>query len=106
MQNRLVNFVNERWRHMLLPIGAVASLCFFSSAEALIVGIVFALFLSNPWAAQLKTITPKLLAIALIGLGFNMDLRRVLVVGFSGLHYTLVSLLLTFLLSALIGKLL
>jgi uncharacterized integral membrane protein (TIGR00698 family) len=106
MYKNLASFVNERWRSAALLILALASLVLLSSAQAFMAGIAVAILMGHPFSRELKAATPKLIAIAIITLGFGMNLRRVAMVGLSGLHYTLAGLLLTFLLSALIGKLL
>ncbi len=105
MEKILVKIKEAKWQSLLLPVLALCSLVFFSSAQALVAGLVMTLVIGNPYAVQLKPVTQKLLAIAIIGLGFGMDLGRVAAVGFHGLHYTLAGLALTFMLSAVLGRL-
>ncbi len=71
---------------------------FFSSAEALLAGILFALFLGNPFRDLTKKWTSKLLMYSVVALGFGVDLMVVGRVGLDGIGYTILTI--TFALSA------
>jgi uncharacterized integral membrane protein (TIGR00698 family) len=74
------------------------------TAGALLAGVVVALGVGNPFAARTKTLTPRLLALSVMGLGAAMNLRTVLVVGLEGFGYTLVGIAATLALGALLGR--
>lgn len=65
-----------------------------------------AVTVGNPFAKRLKPITQMILAVAIIGLGFGMNLHHVLGVGVSGIPYTLAGLVLALMLGMALGKLL
>src|SRR3954465_8789817 len=73
---------------------------------ALSLGIAFALLLPHPDAARAKDASKRLLQLSVVGLGFGMDLRRVLAAGASGLLYTAVGITLTLAAGAALGRLL
>lgn len=54
-----------------------------SSATALVLGIVLALTVGNPFAVWVKKATPWLFQVAIVGLGAGVDLATV---GRAGLH--------------------
>lgn len=91
-------------RAVIIAIFALIAILFLSSAQALVVGIIIALTVGHPFGAQLKSTTQKLLAIAIVGLGFGMDLPSVASVGVSGFGYTLIGLLFTFAFSVLLSR--
>ncbi|MDH8702245.1 putative integral membrane protein (TIGR00698 family) [Dysgonomonadaceae bacterium PH5-43] len=64
---------------------------FFSPAIALFTGIVFALLLKNPYSKQSKKISKYLLQVAVVGLGFGMNLHESLKTGGDGMLFTIVS---------------
>ncbi|MBI5201818.1 MAG: putative sulfate exporter family transporter [Elusimicrobia bacterium] len=59
-----------------------------SPPAALVAGILFGLLAEHPYASQTKTATKTLLQASVVGLGFGIDLQRVLQAGASGLVYT------------------
>jgi uncharacterized integral membrane protein (TIGR00698 family) len=71
---------------------------------ALLLGVAVTLGLGNPWAEPTKTLTPRLLALSVMGLGAAMDLRTVAVVGLQGFGYTVVGITGTLALGALLGR--
>lgn len=71
---------------------------------ALLLGVAVTLVLGNPWAEETRTLTPRLLALSVMGLGAAMDLRTVAVVGLQGFGYTLVGISGTLALGALLGR--
>jgi len=98
-----------------LVVVALAALCLVPNVPALgwhaiptwaalVAGVAVALTLHNPWAAQTKPFTPRLLALSVVGLGAAMDLRTVAVVGLQGFGYTLAGITCTLALGALLGR--
>ena len=77
---------------------------FVSSAVALLGGIAFALFLSNPYKDITQKITSRLLAWSIIGLGAGMNLMSIYHVGLAGVGYTIIGIILTLTLGLALGK--
>lgn len=75
-----------------------------SAAVALIAGAAIALLLGNPIHTQTHTWTHRLLPLAVVGLGAEMNLGTVARVGLHGLGYTAVSLTLVMGLGLLLGE--
>lgn len=75
-----------------------------SSAFALILGVVFALTLQNPFASETKSLTPRLLSGSVVGLGAGMNLIAVAHVGAQGIGYTVVTIGLAFAVGLLLGR--
>jgi uncharacterized integral membrane protein (TIGR00698 family) len=89
----------------LLPIGAVVCLFpFVSSGLALVFGAALSLSLGNPWIDRTRRLTPKILSLSVIGLGAGMNLNVVAEVGFHGIGYTVVGIVLTGIIGALLGR--
>jgi uncharacterized integral membrane protein (TIGR00698 family) len=92
---------------VLLPLGAL--LCcapFMSTGMGLLLGLVLALALGNPYLDTTRKLTPRLLALSVIGLGAGMDLRVVARVGLHGVVYTIAGISLALALGALLTRLL
>ena len=79
---------------------------FISSATALVLGIIYAQIFENPYAKQTKKATGLLLKIAVVGLGFGMNVYSALAAGKDGFVLTIFSIFLTLTLGFGIGKLL
>jgi uncharacterized integral membrane protein (TIGR00698 family) len=77
----------------------------FSSAEALLLGVAFALALGNPFAALTKKWTSKLLMLSVVLLGFGIDLLVVGRVGLAGVGYTVVTIAFALGMGLLLGRL-
>lgn len=86
--------------------GLLALLPFTPAAAALVGGTLLALTLGNPWPAQSRAWTHRLLPLAVVGLGADMNLRAVLKAGLHGLGYTALSLLLVLALGWWLARLL
>lgn len=71
---------------------------------ALAIGIVLALTLGNPFAKQSSKFTKFLLQASVVGLGFGMNLGKVIEAGKNGFMITAVSISVTLLLGFVIGK--
>ena len=74
-----------------------------ASWQGLILGIVIAYCLGNPYLSKTRALTPNLLAWSVVGLGASMNLQTVAEVGLQGFGYTLVGISLTLLIGVLIG---
>jgi uncharacterized integral membrane protein (TIGR00698 family) len=78
---------------VLIPLGTVLSLFpFVSTGVALVAGVLVAVGPGNPYGALTRRVTPRLLALAVVGLGAGMDLRVVAAVGVQGIGYTVVGI--------------
>lgn len=73
---------------------------------ALLLGLAVALGPGHPHGPRTKALTPRLLSLAVIGLGAAMDLREVGRAGLQGFGYTVVGIALTLLLGLALGRLL
>lgn len=81
--------------------------CFTSFASppiALAIGIILALTLGNPFAKQSTKVTKFLLQASVVGLGFGMNLGKVIEAGKNGFMITAVSITFTLLLGYIIGR--
>ena len=93
--------------HYLFPAGAVLCLFpFVSTGAGLLLGLVLALALGNPYLALTRKWTSLLLAFSVMGLGAGMDLRVVARVGAHGVLYTVAGIATALALGALLTRLL
>jgi uncharacterized integral membrane protein (TIGR00698 family) len=88
----------------LLPDLSAAGWRAIPAWGALVAGIAVTLTVGNPWAARTRSLTPRLLAWSVMGLGAAMDLRVVAVLGLQGFGYTLVGIGGTLAMGALLGR--
>jgi len=89
---------------VLIPLVSILVLFpFVSAAEALVAGVLIAIFLDNPYPT--KSYTHLLLTWSVIGLGAGMNLETVARVGMQGIGYTVVSISAVFLIGYLLRKL-
>lgn len=86
--------------------GALALAPFTPAAAALVGGALLALTLGNPWQAKTRLWTHRLLPLAVVGLGADMNLRTVAKAGLHGLGYTALSLALVLALGWWLARLL
>lgn len=77
---------------------------FVSPVLALFAGIVFALIWKNPYPKYSKKISKYLLQVAVVGLGFGMNLHKSLEAGLDGIVFTIISVTGVMLIGCLIGK--
>ncbi|MCC8145829.1 MAG: putative sulfate exporter family transporter [Bacteroidales bacterium] len=89
----------------LFFILAVAS-CFLSPAIALFIGIAFALVFKSPFLKQSKKVSKYLLQVAVVGLGFGINLHESLAVGKEGMIFTIISVTGVMLIGYLLGRIL
>lgn len=77
---------------------------FITTAMALLLGVFFALFFTHPYPQLSKTVSKYLLQIAIVGLGFGMNLFESLKTGRDGILFTIISVFGVLFLGMLIGK--
>ncbi|MBI4423159.1 MAG: putative sulfate exporter family transporter [Elusimicrobia bacterium] len=75
-----------------------------SPPQALLLGLVFGLGWRHPFAGRAKDASKLLLQASVVGLGFGMDLRRVLEAGLGGLAYTAAGIALTMAAGRALGR--
>ncbi len=91
----------------LLGLGGALALAPFTPATAALMGgALLALTLGNPWQAKTRLWTHRLLPLAVVGLGADMNLRTVAKAGLHGLGYTALSLALVLALGWWLARLL
>ena len=95
--------MKENIAKILFVLLAVASL-FVSPAIALFAGIVLALLLGNPYPVFSKKVSKYLLQVAVVGLGFGMNLHESLAAGKEGILFTIVSVVGVMCIGCLLGK--
>ncbi|AJA67256.1 putative sulfate exporter family transporter [Myroides odoratimimus] len=91
---------------LLVGLALLSLFPFISSAVALVIGIVYAQLFENPYAKQTKKATGLLLKVAVIGLGFGMNVYSAISAGKDGFILTIFSIFLTLALGFLLGKVL
>jgi uncharacterized integral membrane protein (TIGR00698 family) len=77
---------------------------FVTAAVALLLGVFFALFFAHPYPELSKTVSRYLLQVAIVGLGFGMNLFESLRTGRDGILFTIISVFGVLFLGMLIGK--
>jgi len=86
-------------------LGFVLSfLPWMNAPMALVLGAILSLTLGNPYAAQTRSWTHRLLSLSIIGLGAGMNLITVGKVGAHGILYTAISIIGTLSLGLWLGK--
>lgn len=83
----------------------LAGSIFLSPVLALFAGILLALTLGNPFPVFSKKVSKYLLQVAVVGLGFGMNLYESLEAGKEGIFFTLISVTGVMLAGCLIGRL-
>jgi len=71
---------------------------------ALALGLALALTIGHPYAARTPKITKVLLQASVVGLGFGMNLQKVLAAGRTGILFTIATIVGTLLLGFVIGR--
>ena len=82
----------------------LTALPFFSSAYALILGIILSLTLGNPFPSLTAKYSKQLLKLSVIGLGFGVNFMEVVKTGKSSIGLTFISITLTVLIGTYLGK--
>src|SRR5712672_312126 len=104
MEDRAATSARGRF---LFPAGAIVCIFpFMSPGLGLLLGLVLALSVGNPYLARTRKATSTLLALAVIGLGAGMDLRVVARVGAHGILYTLTGIVTALALAAVLSRVL
>ena len=94
-------------KSMMLKIVFIVLLAlsaFLSPALSLLMGIVMALVLGNPFPLFSKKASKKALQVSVVGLGFGMNLFESLAAGKQGMLFTIVSVVGVMCIGVLIGK--
>jgi len=89
---------------ILIGLAVLSLFPFISSATALVLGIIYAQIFENPYSKQTKKATGLLLKVAVVGLGFGMNVYSALAAGKEGFVLTIFSIFLTLILGFGIGK--
>ena len=98
------------WRRLSGPGAAFGLLALFcltpwaSPPLALALGLILAQTLGNPFPAQTRALTAKLLQYSVVGLGFGMNAHAAVAAGRQGLLFTVVSIFGTLLLGYGLGR--
>lgn len=92
-------------RILFLLAGLCTLLPIVSSGLALMLGLVFALALGNPYREATRRWTPTLLQVSVVGLGAAMNLVTIGVAGMHGILYTAVGILITLAIGFVLHKL-
>lgn len=96
-------------RRIIFVVAAVACLTPFISAPiALVMGIILAQLTGIPFPAFFKDykVTPRLLQYSVVGLGFGMNIYSAVAAGKQGVLFTIVTIIGTLVLGAVLGMLL
>jgi uncharacterized integral membrane protein (TIGR00698 family) len=96
-------------RRIIFIVAAVACLTPFISAPiALVMGIILAQLTGIPFPAFFKDykVTPRLLQYSVVGLGFGMNIYSAVAAGKQGVLFTIVTIVGTLILGALLGMVL
>ncbi len=91
---------------ILISLCILSFMPFISSAIALVLGIIYAQLFENPYEKQTKKATGLLLKIAVVGLGFGMNVYSAIAAGKNGLLLTVFSIFITLVLGFFLGKIL
>ena len=89
---------------VLFLLGAFALSPWSTPPLSLLLGLLFALTLGQPFPKQSRTASKYLLQAAVVGLGFGLDLTTVIKVGSHGVLVTLFTIATTLALGMLIGR--
>lgn len=91
---------------LFLFLGAACLLPVVTTPMALGAGIVFSLFMGNPWPKKSVVTSQMLLKLSVVGLGFGLSVQEVWTVGRTSVGYTIVGISLTIALGVALGRLL
>ncbi len=99
--------MNKRVDYKKVLFAIAAALCLIPqmpSAGALVLGVLIAITIGNPWIPLTKKYTSQLLQISVMGLGAGMNLNVVAKVGMQGIGYTVIGILTTCTFGFFLGK--
>jgi uncharacterized integral membrane protein (TIGR00698 family) len=94
----------QRPLFFLLILLSATPLC--GPATALIIGIIFSLFVGNPWPKESSVWSKKLLQLSVVGLGFGVGITDVWHAGREAVLYTPISIAVTVFAGLLLGRML
>ncbi|MHB9095871.1 MAG: YeiH family protein [Eubacteriales bacterium] len=89
---------------VFLILIATSALPLVTTPIALTAGIVFGLFLGNPWREKTVVWSKKLLQISVIGLGFGLGIGQIWQTGKDAIVYTVVGITVTLIFGKLLGR--
>lgn len=93
--------------HFIYPLSAILTLTpWISSGVALLMGLILALAMGNPYSDEAKKLTHRLLALSVMGLGAGMNLGVVGKVGLQGVGYTIIGIFSAITIGTIVGVLL
>ena len=87
-----------------VPARVVSSLAAYAPPLALALGLVIALTAGNPYAKKTSKLTKILLQASVVGLGFGMNLQKVVEAGRTGILFTVATIVGTLLLGYLLSR--
>lgn len=87
-----------------VPARVVSSLAAYAPPLALALGLVLALTVGNPYAKKTSKLTKILLQASVVGLGFGMNLQKVVEAGRTGILFTIATIIGTLLLGYLLAR--
>lgn len=97
--------ISNRFRvYLLIGLVLFCLFPFVKPAVGLILGIAFALIVENPWYKTTDRFSKTLLQIAVIGLGFNLNITDVLEEGINAIWFTISAISLTMLVGTFLGR--
>lgn len=98
--------MEKRFRKILfLACGALCITPWVGTATALVMGVLFSIFLGNPWPQKSAHYSKVILQLSVVGLGFGLGLGEVLRTGKESILYTIVGIGSTLVLGYLLGEL-
>jgi uncharacterized integral membrane protein (TIGR00698 family) len=93
------------WQKIIFFLLILVCLTPFASPPlALVLGLILAFAVGNPYNEQTKKITRNLLQFSVVLLGFGMDLTKIVEAGKSGILFTVATIFGTLLLGFFVGK--
>jgi uncharacterized integral membrane protein (TIGR00698 family) len=95
----------ERAVFIILLVAIALPTRFSSPALALVLGAAFGLLFKHPFSDHSRKISKYLLQASVVGLGFGMDLGRVLRAGASGFIYTAIGIAFALIIGTILGRL-
>lgn len=103
---KIRNFIAPYNRVLFLLCMAFTLLPFITPAVALFMGLAYAILLSNPMPKMAKKTSKYLLQVAVVCLGFGMNLHDSLASGRDGMMFTIVSVAAVMIIGYFVGRML
>lgn len=104
--NKLQRFIEPYNKVVFLVCMHLTLLPFISPAIALFMGLAYALIIGNPMPKMSKKVSKYLLQVAVVCLGFGMNLHESLASGRDGMMFTIVSVVAVMVLGYFVGRML